>query len=34
MSTRSLIARSLRDNPNSTVLVIGHTDNVGATDFN
>ena len=30
----ALVARSLRDNPNSTVQVIGHTDNVGATDFN
>ena len=29
-----LVARSLRDNPNSTVLVVGHTDNVGATDYN
>jgi outer membrane protein OmpA-like peptidoglycan-associated protein len=30
----ALVARSLRDNPNSTVQVIGHTDNVGATDYN
>ena len=30
----ALVARSLRDNPNSTVLVVGHTDNVGATDYN
>ena len=30
----ALVARSLRENPNSTILVIGHTDNVGATDFN
>ena len=26
----ALVARSLRDNPNSTVQVIGHTDNVGS----
>ncbi len=30
----ALVARSLRDNPNSTVLVVGHTDNVGRTDYN
>ena len=30
----ALVARSLRDNPNSTVLVVGHTDNVGATAYN
>jgi outer membrane protein OmpA-like peptidoglycan-associated protein len=30
----ALVARSLRDNPDSTVLVVGHTDNVGATDYN
>ena len=30
----ALVARSLRDNPNSTVLVVGHTDDVGATDYN
>jgi outer membrane protein OmpA-like peptidoglycan-associated protein len=30
----ALVARSLRDNPSSTVLVVGHTDNVGATDYN
>ena len=30
----ALIARSLRDNPDSAVLVIGHTDNVGASDYN
>ena len=30
----AVVARSLRDNPNSTVLVVGHTDDVGATDFN
>ena len=30
----ALVARSLRDNPNSSVLVVGHTDNVGATDYN
>jgi outer membrane protein OmpA-like peptidoglycan-associated protein len=30
----ALVARSLRDNPNSTVQVIGHTDDVGATDYN
>lgn len=30
----ALVARSLRENPASTVLVIGHTDNVGATDYN
>jgi outer membrane protein OmpA-like peptidoglycan-associated protein len=30
----ALIARSLRDNPSSTVQVIGHTDNVGSTAYN
>jgi outer membrane protein OmpA-like peptidoglycan-associated protein len=30
----ALVARSLRDNPQSTVQVIGHTDNVGRTDYN
>ena len=30
----ALVARSLRDNPDSTVLVIGHTDNVGSTAYN
>jgi outer membrane protein OmpA-like peptidoglycan-associated protein len=30
----ALVARSLRDNPNSTVQVIGHTDDVGATAYN
>jgi outer membrane protein OmpA-like peptidoglycan-associated protein len=30
----ALIARSLRDNPHSTVQVVGHTDNVGRTDYN
>jgi outer membrane protein OmpA-like peptidoglycan-associated protein len=30
----ALVARSLRDNPNSTVLVVGHTDNVGNTAYN
>ena len=30
----ALVARSLRENPASNVLVIGHTDNVGATDYN
>jgi outer membrane protein OmpA-like peptidoglycan-associated protein len=30
----ALVARSLRDNPNSTVQVIGHTDNVGSTVYN
>jgi outer membrane protein OmpA-like peptidoglycan-associated protein len=29
-----LVARSLRDTPSSSVLVSGHTDNVGATAFN
>jgi outer membrane protein OmpA-like peptidoglycan-associated protein len=28
------VALSLRDNPNSTVQVIGHTDDVGATAYN
>ena len=28
------VARSLNDNPASTVLVVGHTDNVGSTDYN
>lgn len=28
------VARSLNDNPASTVLVVGHTDNVGAADYN
>jgi outer membrane protein OmpA-like peptidoglycan-associated protein len=28
------VARSLNENPASTVLVVGHTDNVGATDYN
>lgn len=28
------IARSLRDHPNSTVRVVGHTDNVGSADYN
>ena len=27
----AFVARSLRDNPNSTVQVIGHTDNTGST---
>ena len=30
----ALVARSLRDNPASNVLVVGHTDNVGSTDYN
>jgi outer membrane protein OmpA-like peptidoglycan-associated protein len=30
----ALVARSLRDNPASSVLVVGHTDNVGSTDYN
>lgn len=30
----ALVARSLRDNPNSTVLVVGHTDNVGSAAYN
>ena len=30
----ALVARSLRDNPASTVLVVGHTDKVGATAYN
>jgi outer membrane protein OmpA-like peptidoglycan-associated protein len=30
----ALVARSLRENPNSTVLVVGHTDNVGSTAYN
>jgi outer membrane protein OmpA-like peptidoglycan-associated protein len=30
----ALVARSLRQNPNSTILVIGHTDDVGSTEFN
>ncbi len=30
----ALVARSLRENPNSTILVVGHTDNVGATAYN
>lgn len=30
----ALVARSLRQNPASNVLVIGHTDNVGSTDYN
>lgn len=30
----ALVARSLRDNPHSTVQVVGHTDNVGRTDYN
>jgi outer membrane protein OmpA-like peptidoglycan-associated protein len=30
----ALVARSLRDNPDSTVQVIGHTDNVGSTEYN
>jgi outer membrane protein OmpA-like peptidoglycan-associated protein len=29
-----LVARSLRDNPGSTVLVVGHTDNVGGSAYN
>ncbi len=30
----AFVARSLRDNPDSNVLVVGHTDNVGRTDYN
>lgn len=30
----AFVARSLRDNPNSTVRVIGHTDNTGSTAHN
>ena len=30
----AFIARSLRDNPSSTVQVIGHTDNTGSTAHN
>ena len=30
----AFIARSLRDNPDSTVVVIGHTDNTGGTEYN
>ncbi len=30
----AFVARSLRDNPDSSVLVVGHTDNVGRTDYN
>ena len=30
----ALVARSLRDNPASNVLIVGHTDNVGSTDYN
>ena len=30
----AFVARSLRDNPNSTVQVIGHTDNIGSTAHN
>ncbi len=30
----ALVARSLRDNPASNVLVVGHTDNVGSTGYN
>ena len=30
----ALVARSLNDNPASTILVVGHTDNVGATAYN
>ena len=30
----AFVARSLRDNPNSTVQVIGHTDNTGSTAHN
>ena len=30
----AFVARSLRDNPDFNVLVVGHTDNVGRTDYN
>ena len=30
----AFVARSLRDNPNSTVQVVGHTDNTGSTAHN
>ena len=30
----ALVARSLNDNPASTILIVGHTDNVGSTTYN